>query len=112
MKLTDQFELSISEDKLLKYLLSDSQTRSTDKSKLFSLYGFQSENFSLLKNEIISIAERNEIESISENEYGIFYVVSGEIRSPDGKHLLLQTIWHVLDKTKTARFVTAYPKKI
>jgi hypothetical protein len=110
MKLAEQFELLISDEKLMKYLLSGTQTKSTDKAKLFSLFGYNVENASILKDQLKEIASEREVESISENEYGIFYVVSDEIKTPSGKMLLLQTVWHVLDGSTTARFVTSYPK--
>jgi hypothetical protein len=111
MKLTEQFELLIADEKLMKYLLSETRTKATDKAKLFSLFGYTAENATLLKDQLKEIASSCEMESISENEYGIFYVVSNEIKTPSGKMLLLQTVWHVLDGTTIARLVTAYPKK-
>lgn len=111
MKLGALYERYISDDKLLKYLLSNSQIRSTDKSKLFSLFGFTTENHALLKNDLVTIATLNEVEAIKENEYGIFYIINGKAQAPMGKTILLQTVWHVLDDSKIAQFVTAYPKK-
>lgn len=111
MKLCELFELYISDDKLLKYLLSGSQIRSTDKSKLFLWLGFTTESYLLLKHELLTIATLNEVDAIKENEYGIIYIINGKVQTPSGRSILLQTVWHVLDESKIARFVTAYPKK-
>ena len=111
MRLTDQFELFIGDEKLLKYLLAGNPVKANDTAKLFSLFGYSTENASILKNQLKEIASGCEVESIGENDYGIFYVVSDEIKTPSGKMLLLQTVWHVMDGSEVARFVTAYPKK-
>jgi hypothetical protein len=65
----------------------------------------------LLREQIISIAAQNEMKEIRENDYGILYSVTGLLTVPDKRTLMLKTVWHVLDGTAIARFVTAYPDK-
>jgi len=51
------------------------------------------------------------VQEIRENDYGILYSVTGLLTVPDKRTLMLKTVWHVLDGTAIARFVTAYPEK-
>lgn len=101
----------VSEDKIIRYLLENRPGRARDKSKLFSRFGYDISDAQFLREQIISIAEQNEVQEIRENDYGILYSVTGLLKVPDKRTLMLKTVGHVLDGTAIARFVTAYPEK-
>jgi hypothetical protein len=109
-KLTDNFLINIPDQKIIGYLLSSTHKLGSLKAAYFLSYGFTLS----LSNEFIRaikvVVENNVIISETKKEYGVIYLVDGPINSPNGKILLLRTVWIVEKGDKIARLVTVYPK--
>ena len=100
--------VSIPEDKLLNYILSETHTVGKLKAKFFRGAGFNEGNVNILKNSLLKIAS-NEVKNVITSAYGKKYVIEGKIKSPEGKILKLVTIWIIETGKTIPRFVTTYP---
>jgi hypothetical protein len=101
-------DVIIPDAKLTQYLLIPRQQ--DDKSKFLAQGGFTENNPESLKQAILELIETKEAIEDSQNQYGIFYRVEGNIKG-EIKNLLIVTIWLQRDIDKQFQFITLKPKK-
>lgn len=109
MKLNEQFEIQIPDEKLVNYLLSPAHRIGNHKAEFFERYGYNRKNWKELKTRIIELAENNDARLQKENQFGRFFRVEGAIKAISGEMINLRTAWIVVPESKIARLVTAYP---
>jgi len=95
-------------EKLIDYLLV--LRRKNDKSQWLARAGFTSANPSALEQAIRQLITENEAVQDRQDEYGIFYQVTGELRGPRGI-LRVVTVWMLLINENRYRFVTLKPAR-
>ena len=110
MKLSDQFEIDIPEEKIVGYVLSRTHKLGSLKAAYFKSYGFTSEKSGLFISAIKKLIKENEVTERLTNKHGITYLVEGKIKSPQNKMLTIRTVWMVEHKSDIARLITVYPK--
>jgi hypothetical protein len=98
----------ISREKLTAYLLVP-QVKN-DKSKFLAGAGFTQENPDALEAAIRRLIAENDAVQDRENEYGVFYRVSGALAGPDGT-LAVVTVWVLGTKENLYSFITLKPDK-
>jgi hypothetical protein len=99
----------ISDEKLVKYLLAPKKRN--DKSKWLAQAGYTLENWPLLKEDIRQQVLPKSASLIESTDYGKMYEVRARLKGPNGKSLLVRTVWMVEAATNTTKFITMYPDR-
>lgn len=99
----------IAHEKIKNYLLSPKKRN--DKSKWLAEAGYTLESSQLLINDL-----QNQILSLDavptdETEYGQMYEINGPLTGPNGKTLMVRSIWMRENETKMTKFITMFPDK-
>ncbi len=109
MKLPNGENADIPLSKLVDYLLSSTHPVGKWKAKVFQRYGLHAGNAELLRNGLLAIAKSEDIKETIRTQYGVKYIIDGQLWSPLRQPFSIRTIW-LVDKGKhVPRFVTAYP---
>jgi hypothetical protein len=64
----------------------------------------------LLEQHLIAIACLGDVFSQRETQFGVNYVVDGELPTPAGRPLLVRTVWFVRSERTVPTFATLYPR--
>ena len=81
------------------------------KAVFFRALGFDENNVEQLTNALLKIAVTENVSDTITTEYGVKYLISGELTSPTDKTARIVTIW-IIDKGQTnPRFITACPSE-
>ncbi len=109
-KLPNGDKAVIPQAKLEGYLLSDSHVVGRTKARFFRSLGYTIANSSQLKEKLKTIAQRGQIVTATETDFGIKYEVRGDL-SRQGQSVSITTVWIVEKGSSHPRLVTAYPTK-
>jgi len=82
-----------------------------NKSKFLAQAGFTQENSEILRSAIRLLAESAEAVEDGNNEYGEFYRLEGNLFGPNGRNLVVVTVWLRWYLDGNFRFVTLKPQK-
>ncbi|ELR99569.1 2-amino-4-hydroxy-6-hydroxymethyldihydropteridine pyrophosphokinase [Gloeocapsa sp. PCC 73106] len=99
----------IPDDKITKYLLI--LRDHNDKSKFLAKAGFDQNNPQELKTAIYQLIKTSVAIEDSNNEYGTFYRVEGELIGINQRNLLVTTIWLKRKIDNKFQFITLKPKQ-
>jgi len=95
--------------KVASYLLSATHPEGGGKAKFFTSHGFSLERPQELIDALLDVVRTSEIALSSQSKHGVKYVVDGAIRTPDGRHPTIRTVWIIEPATLNPRLVSAYP---
>lgn len=107
IRLPNYKKAKITGDKLKNYLLNPQ--KGNGKHNVFNSLGYNMQNFSRLKSDILEGLKNNEAKAYSKNKYGNRLY---EVVMPLGigeKHNIL-TVWQIDKGSKIPRLITAYPE--
>lgn len=96
--------------KIRDYILSQSHPIGRFKAALFLKMGYAQENWKQLADDIANHHLPMEAEPLEKTRYGQKYAITGLIRVPNGKIVLLRSIWIILNGEDLPRFITIYPE--
>jgi hypothetical protein len=99
----------IPEEKLTRYLLVP--RLKDDKSKYLAQAGFTQANPEDLLTAIRQLIVNNEAVEDNINEYGVFYLVEGNLQGINNNNLAVVTVWLQSKYDGSFRFITLKPKK-
>lgn len=99
----------IADEKITCYLLVPRQQ--DDKSKFLAQAGFTQENPELLKAAIQQLADSTAAIQDRDNEYGVFYRVTGELIGLNQRNLAVITVWLQRAVDGKFQFITLKPNK-
>ena len=99
----------ISDEKLAKYLLAP--RKRNDKSKWLAQAGYLPETWPILKNDLKNQVLPKDAVLVESTEYGKMYVIRAKLKGPNGKTLLVRTIWMIEKATNVTKFITVYPDR-
>ncbi len=102
-------KISIPEEKVRDYLLSPDHPSGKYKARWFISKGYTPEFPAELEETIVEIAEDGTVQNEIKTEFGVKYIVIGEVESPTGVAISLVTVWIEENESERIRFVTAYP---
>jgi len=77
----------ITQDKIVRYLLSTTHRAGRSKAAFFGKHGFKVEDWQALAEALRAHAAENAVTSVEETLYGTRYVVDGTLSAPDGSGL-------------------------
>lgn len=109
MKLPYNKNIFIPNEKLTKYVLSETHELGKFKAKYFRKLGLDETNISLFEKTLRRLAQDQEITEEMSSVYGTKYVIEGKIETPIGKKIKVRTVWILEKGQKRPRFVTVYP---
>ncbi len=109
MKLPNREKAFIPEDKLKKYLLSETHSVGKSKAEFFFLIGFSLNSLEVLEHALLAIARTEDVKESVPSTHGVKYVIDGILDTPRGRKVNLRTIWIIDEGKDSPRFVTAYP---
>ena len=110
MKLPHRDRARVPMRKLTNYLLSPSHPVGRSKARFFRSLGFEASDADALREELLTLARRGEVQETERTPYGTKYVVVGSLHTPGGEEAAVTTVWIVEASGPTApRLVTAYP---
>jgi hypothetical protein len=84
MELPNKSNAHVPIEKVIDYLLSVSHSVGKSKAKYFRSYGFNEENAIVLASGLLAIAKNTQVESTEKSQYGVKYVLDGELQTPNG----------------------------
>ena len=99
----------IPEEKLTRYLLVPRPK--DDKSKYLAQAEFTQANPEDLLSAIRQLIATNEAVEDNINEYGVFYLVEGNLQGINNRNLAVVTVWLQSKYDESFRFVTLKPKR-
>ena len=111
MKLPNVENVIVEREKIADYLLDAQHPDNGGKAEFFERHGFRRGAWETLATAMISLAREQDVRHSTMSPHGRKYVIVGDIRTPLGGSIRLQTIWIVDNGAEAARLVTAYPKK-
>lgn len=109
MKLPNSNKVSISMDKLLDYVLSETHATGKFKAKFFRKVGFDETNVCIFEKVLRTLAKSQEVTAVVSSEFGTKYIIDGKIDTPSEKAVEVRTIWIIEKGQNSSRFVTVYP---
>jgi hypothetical protein len=99
----------IASEKITHYLLTPREQ--DDKSKFLAQAGFTQDNPELLKAAIRQLADLTPAIQDRDNEYGVFYRVTGELTGLNRRNLAVITVWLQRAIDGKFQFITLKPNK-
>ena len=102
-------EARVDERKIVDYLLAADHPGGGDKAAFFMSVGYQREEWTRLRDDLVALARRGGEITEYQTPFGTKYVVDGLIQSPDGRMVVLRTVWISDRPDDPPRLVTAYP---
>ena len=110
MKLPWADEAVISEAKFKEYLLSEEHPLGRTKAHVLKRFGYTSESWIILAKDLRTLARENDVVLIETSPFGTRFVVDGLLHTPNGRELLLRSVWFIDIYGGIPHFVTAYPR--
>ena len=111
MKLPSVAKAIVDRAKIVDYLLSPTHVVGRHKAAWFREAGYSDENWQELAGAIKEHARSHAITKEEPSPFGRRFVVEGIMQVPDGRRVLVRTVWFIRHQESTPRFVTAYPLK-
>ena len=110
MKLSNRERAIIASEKLIYYLLSPEHRRGGSKAQLLQRFGYQVENWQRLASDIRTYHVDAEVDRVRNTPYGTRYEIVAELMTPQGRGLVVRTIWQIDEGSETPRFITLIPE--
>ncbi len=109
MKLPNCERAFVPKEKITEYLLAENHPVGGPKAKFFRAFGFDESSVEILERELLQLARKAEVTQIREFDRGIKFILIGQIQTPIGRVVTIETIWIIERDKADPRFVTAYP---
>ena len=109
MYLFDPEKVRIDESKILDYLLNPFHPSGRIKAGFFQSLGFSRDAWKELISSLKIQAKTGRIQKTEETDFGMKYIIEGNINSPDGRNPEIITVWIVEKGGSIPRLITAYP---
>lgn len=106
--LPDAAAANVEESKVRGYLLNSGHPQNGGKSAYFRAFGFQAEQWFVMREALIDHAMVNDLMATSRSPHGTKHTVRCSIRTPDGRNPCITTVW-IADGDRPPRLVTSYP---
>ncbi len=85
------------------------EENSKGKSASFNLFGYSKDNFEDLAIDLIKLASLGQVSETEQTKFGLKFMISGNIIAPNGRSIVLTSVWIIKNSEDFPRFVTAYP---
>ncbi len=109
MRLPRPQDATVSERKILEYLLSPTHPDGWGKARFYQQHGYDPDNWEVLAADLKKHAADNDVSRVESDLHRAKYVVEGPILTPSGRIANLRVVWAIPSGEDTPRLVTAYP---
>jgi hypothetical protein len=109
MKVPNIENAILSEQKILSYLLDETNEGGRSKAEFFLRHGFLRESWQEFAEALRKHGAHYEVAFMRSAGDGIRYAVEGELILPDGKQCYLRTVWMIDAGEDIPRLITAFP---
>jgi hypothetical protein len=109
MKIPNNKQSMVAENKITDYLLSETHEIGKHKADFFKSFGFNSIDIAQLKNSLIQHSIDRDIEETKNSVFGVKYELKCAIKTPDERNPCIVTVWIVETGNEVPKLVTAYP---
>jgi hypothetical protein len=110
MKMPNNEQAFVADNKIDDYLLSDIHIDGKHKAAFFKRFGFDSFEQETFKKSLLDHAKTREVVTTTEDGYGTKYVLECELKTPDERNPCVKSVWIIVNEESDPRLVTAYPK--
>ncbi len=110
MKLPNRERAIVAREKLTDYLLNTKHRRGGSKAQLLRQFGYSAENWKRLASDIRTYHLEAEIDRVRHTPYGVRYEIVAELLTPQGRGLLMRTIWQIDVGNDAPRLITMIPE--
>ena len=111
MPIPEAHRAGVPHGKITRYLLDESHPVGGSKARWLMLAGYCPDRPQQLVADLLAIVRSSDVWAARRTKYGVRYEVTGMVRSPTGRDLVIRTIWIIESGRDVPRFVTAYPLK-
>jgi len=111
MKIPNNYQSIVADNKITDYLLSETHETGKHKANFFKRFGFEISDIKTFRDSLIKHSIDRDIEQTKNSDFGIKYELKCEIETPDKRNPCIVTVWVVENGMDEPRFVTAYPAK-
>lgn len=109
MKLPHSEHAHIPNEKIIFYLLNIKHPEGGSKAKFFMQFGFSVAQWQQLVDALLTHAQTHKVVKTEQTQFGIRYVIEGEIETPSKRKPHLRVVWFIENDSIQPKFVTAYP---
>ena len=109
MTLPNSHCATVSQQKIVDYLLNASHVRGKSKARFFGMFGFSVASWAVLQHALIAQGCSNPVVETMQTGYGPRYTVKCNCPSPDGRNPCIFTVWQIDAGSVCPKFITAYP---
>jgi hypothetical protein len=109
MKLPYSERAVIAPEKIVTYLLNTAHKRGGAKARLLTQFGYRAENWQQLESDIRLYHLNVEVEKVKQSVYGTRYEIRAPMQTPNGRTLMIRTIWQIDIGTDFPRLITLVP---
>ena len=102
--------VDVPREKITHYPLNVNHPHGRGKAGLLPGKGYNENNVEALAGELVVIAQTQPVAESRQTPFGIDCVIYGFLSSPDGKELLVRTVWFIADDGIAPSLATAYPR--
>jgi len=99
----------IAPDKLIEYVLNAEHKRGGAKARLLAQFGYTTENWERLDADLRLYHLDAEVDEVRQTLYGMRYEIRAPLQTPNGRTLVIRTIWQIDEGTDFPRFITLIP---
>ena len=110
MELPNRHLAYVPGEKITHYLLDVDHPKGKGKARAFRGRGYDESNVSVFIRDLLHVAQTNPVSEVHQFPNGVHYVVYGVIQTPDGRLMLVRTIWRIDTGQYIPRFISAYPR--
>lgn len=109
MKLPNAENALVEDSKLAGYLLNPKHPHGTHKARYLGRFGFTSDGLDAARQALLEHGRSHDVARVSQTGFGPRYAVEGRLKTPDGRHPHVRTVWQMDDGEVAPRLITAYP---
>jgi|CXWL01.1.fsa_nt_gi hypothetical protein len=110
MKLPNAQSAEIAPAKLKDYLLNPDHRRGGTKARVLLSFGYRPEQWQRLADDLCESHLSAEVHAAHQTEYGRRFDIIAPLTTPDGRSLMLRSVWQIDTGTDHPRLITIYPE--
>lgn len=111
MKIPNNDQSYVADNKITDYLLSETHETGKHKADFFKSFGFTRSDIGTFKDSLSQHAVDRDIEVTKDSDYGTKYELKCQFMTPDKRNPCIVTVWIVEKGQEELKLVTAYPAK-
>jgi hypothetical protein len=111
MKIPNADNAIVEREKITEYLLNPTHRNGASKARFFVAFGFRTEEWGTLAEALREHGRSYDVTKVQETGFGPRYEVEGTLLAPDGRRLLVRTVWQLDHGAVAPRLITAYPTR-